>query len=191
MANEAKLAGDILAAYSDADATIIGPGHEVETSDGIFGKRVWKLLKQVGATTVAGNAAKGLCVVGSLMVGANPIGSFQVALSATLGARNFAGLRHPYPRAGILTAPDDLPQNTWGYFLVRGLGYAMLGNAAPALVANDYVMNDDAAGGGRVGGVAAATLAETLGAFAYANAASGGVTDEAALINIFKNCWGA
>lgn len=189
--NEGKTPGDILRAYTDAEAAEIGYGREMETVDGWFGKRVWKLLKQTGATTVTATAAKGLVVCSSLIIGATPLLSFSVALSATLGNVAFAGLRQPYFRNGVLTAPEDLTQNTWGYFLVRGIGDAMLGASAPALVANALVMNDDAAGGGRVAGVTATTAAEVAGAFANAVAASAGVTDEAARISIFKNCWGA
>lgn len=188
---EGKQPGDILAAYTEADAALIGFGRVIETEDSFFGKRVWKLLKNTGATTVTATTAKGLIVCSSLIIGAAPNASWAVALSTTLGNVAFAGLRSAVVRGGNLVAPDDLPQNTWGYFLVRGLGYAMLGNAAPALVANALVCNDDAAGGGRVMGVTATTAAEVAGAFATANAASGGVTDEAALINIFKNCYGA
>lgn len=188
---DGKLKGDLLRAYSQADAADIGFGYECTTEDGMFGKRVWKLLKQVGATAVTATTAKGLGVTSTLLVGATPDLSFTVALSATLGARNWAGARQPAVRGGVITAPEDLTQNTWGYFLVRGVADMMLGNAAPACVANDMVMNDDAAGGGRIGGVAAATLAETLGMIGFAVAASAGVTDEAVRCMITRNVWGA
>jgi hypothetical protein len=179
-----KQPGELWKSYTTAEATEIGKGRRVAgmVYPGII--TVFKLLQNSSATTITATAAKGMAVR------ATSIPNLQVQPASTLGALNFGGVRTPSIRNGALVAPEDIAQNNWGYFAIAGYAIGMLGLAAPALVAGAYVMLDDDADPGRVGGVNVATLAEVAGAFAFAHAASGGVEDEAAPMTIFKNAWG-
>lgn len=159
-----KMAGDKLKAY-DSDQGI--PVGTVERDE--YG-RAYMWLKNVGSAVAAKK-----CVHPTTHA------SFTVTLSTSL-AGAFAGVRP--------SGADSLPQNYWGWFIVRGLADFIFGDTAQALTANDEILVcDDDTDGGNVG-KAADDAALSLHGFAYNQSGAVSTTDAAVIGAIFRNCWG-
>ena len=133
--------------------------------------------------TLTGTTAKGMAAK------LNDLDAFAVE-SNTTGAAIFGGLRQPYYKGNTLTAPEDLAQDEWGWFLVRGYALGMFGDSATALTAGARIQLDDDSDPGRVGGMTAASVAVLGETFARAVAASAGVADEVVAMYVTDNPWG-
>lgn len=160
-----KMAGDKLKAY-DSDQGI--PVGTVERDE--YG-RAYMWLKNVGAAAVAAKKT----------VVPTTHASFTVTLSTAL-AGAFGGVRP--------SGADSLPQNYYGWFIVRGLADFIFGDTANALTANDeHLVTDDDTDGGNVGKAANDAALSDKG-FAYNQSGAVSTTDAAVIGAIYRNCWG-
>lgn len=185
---EQAMIGEFLGAYSDAtDIANIGLGKTIRLIDTQFGERIFKFLKNTGATTITSTIASN-APTGSHCVRATQLLNNEVQVDTTAFAVNFGGLRLPMMRGGILVAPDDVPQNSAAWFMIGGYGWGRLGAAASATVAGALIGLHSTAGA--VQGVNSGTVAEVASAFAFAVQASGGVTGEVVPMRIFRSAWG-
>ncbi|MCZ7644352.1 MAG: hypothetical protein M5U26_03570 [Planctomycetota bacterium] len=144
--------------------------------------RVWKWLKNAGAASIAAQKAAKL----------TSYTGYTVTLNTTLN-QPFAGVR--------AVGADTLPQNYYGWFIVRGIATFTFGDSALAITAGKRVVLDDDADGGNVGQQVVditSTVNETnvelvtdsmQGAFGRA-LESQSVTDGDVDVAILENVWG-